>query len=381
MNSFSILKSRQVGLFAAAGALLLALVLPSIVAAAQLAQRSIALSSSSVSATNVSYTVNFTPAANALAFVVDFCANTPLIGETCTTPTGFSASGADNGGTISALDTNTLVVSSTLVNGTPTSVVLAGINNPTVVGTMYARIVTYNTVVNAGLYNSGQTASQDANRVDEGGAAISITNSIGVSGAVLESLTFCVSGLNNIGAGCTPTSGSLTAPTLKLGEAVGSQFALVPGTVSSGSIYTQLSTNASSGAVVSLKSSTLGCGGLLRFGANPTTQCDIKPAVTGDVTTASAKFGVKTSTATGVGANANGTLVPSSGYSNATYALNWLVGDATGITSTYGDPFLNTNSLPANNQNMTLTFGASVTNDTPAGLYSADLSLIATGKF
>ena len=84
---------------------------------------------------------------------------------------------------------------------------------------------------------------------------------------------------------------------------------------------------------------------------------------------------------TGVGAGANGTLVPSAGYSNATYALNWLIGDATGVTSTYGDPFLNTASKPANNQNMTLTFGASVTNDTPAGLYSADLSLIATGKF
>jgi hypothetical protein len=30
---------------------------------------------------------------------------------------------------------------------------------------------------------------------------------------------------------------------------------------------------------------------------------------------------------------------------------------------------------------MALTFGASVSNDTPAGLYATDLSLIATGKF
>jgi len=380
MNSFSILKSRQLGLFAAAGALLLALILPSIVSAAQLTERSIALSSSSVSATNVSYTVNFKPAGDAEAFVVDFCANTPLIGETCATPTGFSASAAAGTGVV-AKDVNTLVITKSLVNGTPATQIITGINNPTLVGTMYARIVTYDTALNANDYLSEQAASEDTDRVDEGGAAISITNSIGVSGAVLESLTFCVSGQNNIGAGCVATSGSLTAPTLKLGEAVGDQFALTPGTVSSGSIYTQLSTNASSGAVVSLKSSTIGCGGLLRFGADPATQCDIKPAVTGDVTTASAKFGVKTSDATGVGAGANGTLVPSAGYSNATYALNWLIGDATGVTSTYGDPFLNTASKPANNQNMTLTFGASVTNDTPAGLYSADLSLIATGKF
>jgi hypothetical protein len=30
---------------------------------------------------------------------------------------------------------------------------------------------------------------------------------------------------------------------------------------------------------------------------------------------------------------------------------------------------------------MKITFGASIANDTPAGKYSADLSLIATGKF
>ena len=30
---------------------------------------------------------------------------------------------------------------------------------------------------------------------------------------------------------------------------------------------------------------------------------------------------------------------------------------------------------------MMLTFGVKVTNDTPAGAYSTDLSLIATGKF
>lgn len=377
MNSFSILKSRQVGLFAAAGALLLALILPSIVSAAQLTERSVALSSSSVSATNVSYEIKFTPAGTAAAVVIEFCSNTPLIGETCTAPTGFNAAGADNGGTITAT-ANKATVTQSFTAATPATVALASITNPSVVGPVYARIITYDTALNAASYVTTQTASTDTNRVDEGGAAISITNTIGVSGAVLESLTFCVSGADVIAAGCT---GALTAPTLKLGETVGSQIALVPGTVSSGSIYTQLSTNASSGAVVSLKSSTIGCGGLMRFGANPATQCDIKPAVTGDVTTTAAKFGVKTSTAVGVGTNPNGTLVPSAGYSNATYALNWLVGDATGVTSTYGDPFLNTNSLPANNQNMTLTFGASVTNDTPAGLYSADLSLIATGKF
>jgi hypothetical protein len=146
-------------------------------------------------------------------------------------------------------------------------------------------------------------------------------------------------------------------------------------------MYTQISTNASSGAVVSLKSS-VPCGGLKRV---EVTTCDIAPALSGGVAAGQAKFGVKTTTATsttGV-SDATGTLQPAAGsvYNNTTYALNYLADGTSGITSAYGDPFLDTNSLPVNNMNMKLTFGASISNNTPAGLYSTDLSLIATGKF
>jgi hypothetical protein len=61
--------------------------------------------------------------------------------------------------------------------------------------------------------------------------------------------------------------------------------------------------------------------------------------------------------------------------------MGYVSGDATGVTSTYGDPILDTAGAPVNNMGMPLTFGASAANDTAAGLYSADLSLIATGKF
>jgi hypothetical protein len=60
--------------------------------------------------------------------------------------------------------------------------------------------------------------------------------------------------------------------------------------------------------------------------------------------------------------------------------MNFVDG-TTGVTSTYGDSLLDTANLPVNNKNVQITFGASVSNLTPAGLYSADLSLIATGKF
>jgi hypothetical protein len=381
MNSFSILKSRQVGLFAVAGALLLALILPSIVSAAQLTNRSIELSSSSVKATGVSYKINFTPTANAAAYVVDFCTESPLIGDACTTPSGFSASAATGTG-VAVRDVNTLTVTQALTAGTAiTPLTIAGITNPTNAGTIYARIITYNSATNANLYDSAQATSADANRIDEGGAAIAITNTIGVSGAVLESMTFCVSKVV-ITQNCT----GATAPVIKLGQTVGSVTALTPTAVSEGTMFTQLSTNAANGAVVSLKSSTVGCGGLLRAGfTNATTDCDIRAAgLGGTIAVGEPKFGVKTATATdatGGTSTPAGTLQASTGYSASGFTLNYAIGDATGVTSTFGDPFLNTDGKPVNNKNMQLTFGASISNNTPAGLYSADLSLIATGKF
>jgi hypothetical protein len=375
MNSLSILNRRQVGLFAAAGALLLAVIVPAIVSAAQLTERSIALSSSSAAATDVTYKVIFTPDADAEAFTIDFCSESPIIGQACTTPAGFSATGADSA-TVDAPDANTLVITQEINADAAVSVDLEGINNPTAVGPIYARIITYNTAANAALHNPA--LATNANRVDEGGAAISITNTIGVSGAVLESMTFCVSG-QAISDGCTGTS----APTLKLGQQVGDIFALTPGTMSEGSIFTQISTNAASGAVVSLKSSTLGCGGLVRAGA---ANCDIDPALNTNVTDTdtSAKFGVKPLAASNGGTGIFRPFESSPGvsyYSPSAFKMNWIVGDGTGVTSTFGDPFLDTASAPATNKNVELKFGASVTNETPAGLYSADLNLIATGKF
>ena len=366
-------KARYIVLSAA---LLLALLIPAIASAAQLTERSIELSSSSKEATNVTYSVNFTADGAAGAFVVDFCSNSPTIGLACTAPTGFSLSGVTSSDTVSALDANTVRVTKVMTASEDITVDLNGITNPTNAGPLYARIVTYNTAANADAYVS-LNADSDANVVDYGGAAISITNSIGVSAAVLETMTFCVSG-SAININCT----NVTAPTLALGETVGDSVALVPTAVSTGTVYTQISTNAVGGAVIRLKSSALGCGGLMRAGAP--TACDITPALDDGISAGDAKFGVRTSAATDTnGANAAGILQPVTGsnYNNSTYALNYTVGDASGVTSVFGDPFLDTNNAPANNKNMALTFGASASNSTPAGLYSADISLIATGRF
>ena len=373
------LSDRRVGYIVAAVAVLLSTVVPALASAEQVTERSIALSSSSVSAEDVTYQVNFTAASDAGAFVVDFCSDTPVIGQPCTPPTNFDASGAastSTGFTDVTGSTSKVVVAGSITASDTVSVALTGITNPSVAGPLYARIVTYDTDTNADLYTSEDLGSGVK---DSGGVAISITSTFGVSGAVLESLTFCVSG-QAITANCAST----TTPVLKLGETVGNTVALTPGQLSEGTINAQISTNASSGVVVRLKSDATGCGGLIRAGA-PANTCDIKPALnTGiDPDANEAKFGIKTATATDTGINPNGVFQPVSGsfYNNSTYALNYIAGDATGVTSAFGDPFLDTNGAPASNKNMELTFGATVSNNTPAGLYSTDLSLIAVGKF
>lgn len=377
MNSIKLYK-RQIGRFIAAATILFAMFVPALVSAAQVTARSIALSNSSVSATGVTYTVDFTAVQAAGAFVVDFCSDSPVLGQTCTPPAGFDATAAASttaGFTSVTGATSKVTVTGTINANDVVSVAVTGITNPSTAGPLYARIVTYANVTDANGYTSTNPDVVGAHK-DDGGVAMSITPTIGVSGAVLESMTFCVSG-SAITDNCITTA----APTLKIGETVGTTQALDASHVSTGNIYTQISTNASNGAVVNLKSNATGCGGLIN--SSKPTGCYILPALKTDIAFGEAKFGVKTTTATNLNGNSNGTLQPvaASGYNNATYTLNYAAGDASGVTSTYGDPFIDTNNLPANGQNMQLTFGASVTNSTPAGLYSADLSMIATGKF
>lgn len=380
------LPSRRVGYVAAAFVLLFSTILSTFASAAQITTRSVQLSSSSTSAPGVNYKVSFTSVQTAGAFVIDFCSNTPLIGEECTAPTGLDVntptSATSGFTTLAALDDNTVRVTGTIAATTAYEVDITGLTNPSSAGTIYARILTYDTPTNANLYDP-ETATEGVGGVrDTGSVALSITPTIAVSGAVLESMTFCVSA-----AAPTLNCGGVTTPTLALGEDVGGGvIALTPTTLSTGSIYTQISTNATSGAIVRLKSNTTGCGGLSRAGATSfAAGCGIAAAgMAGTVAANDAKIGLTAAAATDPSGGAPSGLfriANGSGYSASDYKLNYVAGDATGVTSTYGDPLLDTNDAPINNKNMQLTFGASATNTTPAGRYSADLSLIATGKF
>jgi len=395
MGSFRVFNQRN-GRLATLAALSVATVtqafIPALVSADQITDRSVALSSASAQATDVSYTVSFTAVQAAGAYVVEFCTNTPLIGQDCTAPTGMvatnAAKGTDGNTTATAVTgaANKLTVTNAITASQAVKDTFTGITNPQDAGTVYARIVTYDNPTNAGNYSSTLTSTTGVK--DQGSVALSITDSMGVSGDVLETMQFCVSGDNAqtpgstpFSAGCVDTGGnSVTKPALNLGEKNGSVTALDSGHVSTGLVFTQMSTNAQGGAVVYLKSSTTGCGGLTLAG---TGACNIKPLTTGAADFAgTAAFGVKLGADVDSGTgSARQAFIHDGSYGSTNYFMNYVAGDATGVTSTYGDPILTTDGTQVNSQDMQLTFGASIAPNTPAGRYSADLSLIATGTF
>lgn len=387
MGSLGVLFDRKARYIAAAVAILLAMILPALVSAAQITSRSVVLSTASANADDATYQVNFTAVGAAGAFVVDFCQESPLVGSTCTAPAGFDATNASSTTTnftdVSDLDANTLVVtrSSSWAASAPISVELDNIDNPTNAGTIYARILTYASDTNADEYTSTDLDGVDnlGGPIDDGGVAISITDTASVSGAVLETLQFCALSVAPTAA-CANASVDANKPVLRLGDDVGGVVAL-DDSISEGTIFTQISTNAASGAVVSLKSANP-CGGLMRVGASG---CDIEAALTGSpVATGSGSFGMRIVNGTDpdAGANSSGTYqINGSFYNGSDLLFNYVSGDASGVTSTYGDQILNTSGNPARNKNMNLVFGASSNASVPAGNYANSITLIATGTF
>lgn len=343
---------------------------------------SIEMSSSSPLMPDTRYTVKFTPASNASAFAIYFCKNSPLIGQSCTEPADMVVTGAASSTegftNVNGAD-NRIIVGGSITAEEEVTVEITGIKNSSEVGQFYARIVTYDTVEHAGL---GTATVLGEGAKDRSSVALAITPTVGVSGTVLETMLFCISA-EAIGANCKEET--VTDPVLVLGELSGGVTALVPGVISEGNLYTQITTNAASGATVWLKSTAVQCGGLLLAGA-PAGTCHIQPAGENDIDedTIDARFGVKTASATDApeATGTTGTIQPAVGsiYKNSEFALNY-VNETEGITSTFGDKFLDTNGLPVSNKNMMLTFGVKITNDTPSGTYSTDLGLIATGKF
>ncbi|MEO8691639.1 MAG: hypothetical protein ABI397_02530, partial [Candidatus Saccharimonas sp.] len=210
MKSFKVI-NRQAGILAIAFATALSAFMPLLASADTVTGRSIGMSSAAKSATAVTYDVKFTSPTAAGAVVVEFCTD-PTIGTTCTAPAGMTAaSAASVSAGVSAVSgtVNSVTFTKAISAASDVDVEITGITNPSTIGAFYARIVTYDTAGHAASYTDTALGTGVA---DQGSVALSTSDTIGVSGAVLESLVFCVA-KNVIASNCDLTTVLNPAPT------------------------------------------------------------------------------------------------------------------------------------------------------------------------
>lgn len=340
-----------------------------VVKAGTITGRSLELSSSAKGTTGVNYKLGFTTISNNTnAVILDFCKNSPVVNDGCQLVGGLDVDAVAATGSDMASkhgDQSVLIeLGATADAGSSISVELTDITNPYDSGTFYARIVTYGSVEDAAAYESGTPGVH----LDDGAVAVTITDAIGVGGAVLETLEFCASGEEISGLNC---SSELASPELELADGKGLGLDLA-----TSSIYTAISTNAVSGAVVSLRSDAVGCGGLIRqYGER---DCGVEPQVTpGSIVNGAGRFGLRLGTVS----NGTGNILPVEDYSTKDFYLHYASDDSRGVTSPFGDPIYYTDNLPLSGGGVEIVFGANRSPNTPPGDYQARFSLIATGKF
>lgn len=338
--------------------------------------------------TAVTYQVTFTPATTgADSLIIDFCSNSSIISGACTAPTGMNVSTvgftAGTGTANWALGTGSAsqVRLNSDTTGTPlgTTAVdftLTGVVNPSTLGSFWARIYTYDNQTYGGATPTGYVSPTDLGTamLDYGGFALSTTELINISATVMETLTFCTSKVAPT-ATCTGT----TTPNLVLGH--GTPEVLDSTVVDTDDAYFQVSTNALTGATVRMKShNACANGGLSRDGG---ATCPI-PGIGAFAlpAAATALFGMQiTSVAGGIG-----TVVPDSDYDGITSPTffgmgNQTIGGTNDPTSLYGANIASTNGTASSDVNTQMTFGAQAAVTTPAGVYTVNESLIATGTF
>jgi len=345
--------------------------------------RSIQMSYSNPGQTSVTYKVSWTPASTTdiQGIVVDFCSNTPIIGASCTAPTGFTTggtaaavSGFTNIGTgwtvYSSSTASTLIMVNSTAETQSTSLsnsfLITSVTNPTTVGTFYARILTYNTEAEAEAYSSTAPGSY----TDEGGIAMSTAAEIDLSATVQEALAFCV-----YVTSCSTTATSVSIP---LGHSINGVTVVDSQAVYASPIDFSITTNALNGVAVNLYGGTL----------TDTAGLTIPPvgSTAEGITAGTAAFGLYLSTlGTGVTATAPYSSLSTCGSGTgvgtgtaACYALNTTSSPDT--LSNFGEQIAQM-SGPENSSVSTVTYGVTASPTTPSGAYTATQQLIATGSF
>lgn len=363
---------------------------------------------------DVTYEVSFNVATDAQdisGVVVDFCSNTPIIGDSCTAPTGFDLNITNLAINISSgltgftkdtgdSDANTLVFTNAVTPYNPgaaapqvftlgTGAVSDGVTNPTNSNTtFYARIITFTTAAGAENYDSATPGPGNVNNpgaeppvIDAGGIALSTAAQIVVTSKVQERLFFCVY-TTGVGNNCTTKSGT----TVTLGDTNG---VLDPtGPYVDKSAKYSITTNASGGAVIRLKGVTLTSGSntIDAIGGTPvasaaTTEqfgfCTYQSAgsgLTADPVYDGDSVGSNPADCTGTTQSAGTGTTGGAGTTDFAYDTS-----GSGTTSTYGDDIAS--KIAGDYSTGTMVFIGNISNTTEAGIYTTTLTFVATGTY
>lgn len=377
---------------------------------------------------DVTYKVGFTVADDTQdigGIVIEFCSDTPIIGDTCTAPTGMDVDAANlalnqpgfpTGFTVDVAEStaNKVVLNHvTDVDPDPaedvefdlgTAAANDGIDNPeTTNTTFYARILTYTTATGADDYTSTDLdgPGNATPPVDAGGIALSTAAQITITAKVPEKLTFCV--YTSISAN---TCSGVTGTAITLGDDNG-VLSDVEEFVNKDAQYT-VATNALYGVAIRIKGGTLktspGCP------ETPGQSCSIDAALPtggppGTTPVASVdgseQFGFCTYASAG-----GATLTPAAPYNDAdcnttvdnandagnnnpddaalagtAFAFdNDIINNPTNATiSTYGQ--IIANKAAGTFSTGVLAFLGNITTTTEPGIYTTTLTFIATGTY
>lgn len=358
--------------------------------------RKITLETSQAAATNVTYSVSFVTAqegaaSNIGSMVIDFCDETPIIGDTCTAPTDFDINEANLvlanqvGITDWQIDadttTNTLVLTRTggaasVNNGVTVSLDLGdgtdGVTNPSLGNyTFYARILTFATV------DGGQDYASDTpgTYVDAGGIALSTANQLKITTKVQERLTFCLYADATCDAE-VETTGAARTTEIYLGD---TNHVLDPAhNYVNNSARFNIATNATGDAVVYMKGATL-------TNSASDTITAMGSAVDNDSTEGSEEFGMCAWQSSGSGLtiqapyndttnNCDSTTEGMDGDASAYFAF-----DDTATASASGDHLAT--KVAGTTSTARLAFLGNIAWETEAGIYTTTLTFIATGTY
>lgn len=342
--------------------------------AAQLGQRSISMSSSLAGETGVDYdvSVNFTNDSDVAGMVIAFCNESPILGDACTQPAGFDATGVTlaNNTDSWAVDVNsdaqTVVLSRTTSALASTEVTLQGITNPTTTDTFYARVLSYTDAQDETAYTPGTPNAH----TDDGGIALSTANQIDITARVQEQLTFCV---GNADANSSNNCDDITGTGIDLGVLDPTNVNVASDTVSAntdgeGSAYARVSTNAQQGAVVQYNAGDLTDGSNV-INAVGGTEASVDA---GTEEWGIAVASIDTTDGTTTNLTRSTEYDNDVGYAFQPNTLTTLADSSAGAGA--ADRVLD-------NEQLVIDFAASVSATTPTGLYETTFSFIATGTF